>query len=318
MKYPEHGTRGRGGFTLIELIGVLAIIAILAAMIVPSVIDQMYRAAGGAEEENLATIAEGIRLSAQNTNPKKIPGTVVTACGGGNFQEWVCAASAQVNIGPAQINTNPQNLQRYYVWDNGGVPAIPAGGYVQTSAGTAGPITQRIMLLASVGSPIAGVASGAMATANFNTIWNWDGQSQSAAVAAIVGIPAARLPGDFRVERIHLAPLFHPITINPADTNDAAAYSIDGGATQWAAIGANVFFIHGTNMALLDWTGAATLSTRTATKAASFTFRADTACVCDASGGSCACDCNPVVINNSCVNPASAACAGASCYWTSP
>ncbi len=48
------------GFTLIEMIGVLAIMATLTAIILPNVIDQLDRAAQEAEAQNLRAIGQGI------------------------------------------------------------------------------------------------------------------------------------------------------------------------------------------------------------------------------------------------------------------
>jgi len=50
------------GFTLVELIGVLAIIAILMALLIPNVIGQIKNAKRDAEEKNLEAIAQGIEL----------------------------------------------------------------------------------------------------------------------------------------------------------------------------------------------------------------------------------------------------------------
>jgi prepilin-type N-terminal cleavage/methylation domain len=48
------------GFTLIEMVGVLAIMAILSAMIVPNVVKQMQGARQDVEDQTLDILADGL------------------------------------------------------------------------------------------------------------------------------------------------------------------------------------------------------------------------------------------------------------------
>ena len=50
------------GFTLIEMIGVLAVLAILSALIAPNVIRQLNAATQDAETQNLQAIGHGVEL----------------------------------------------------------------------------------------------------------------------------------------------------------------------------------------------------------------------------------------------------------------
>ena len=54
--------RGAAGFTLIEMIGVLAIMAVLASVLVPNVLHTLDRAALSAEATTLANLGEQTKL----------------------------------------------------------------------------------------------------------------------------------------------------------------------------------------------------------------------------------------------------------------
>ena len=58
----RYNRRNSPGFTLLEVIGVLAVMATLMAIIAPKVLDQIDRAMQDAEEQNLAAIGEGVEL----------------------------------------------------------------------------------------------------------------------------------------------------------------------------------------------------------------------------------------------------------------
>ena len=52
--------RSHNSFTLIEMIGVMAVLAILASFLAPSLVRQIQTAKMAGEDQNLSTIAQGI------------------------------------------------------------------------------------------------------------------------------------------------------------------------------------------------------------------------------------------------------------------
>ena len=62
MKYPHLGRMGRFGFTLIELMIVISIIGILAAIAIPKFADLVRKAQEGATKGNLGTIRSALSI----------------------------------------------------------------------------------------------------------------------------------------------------------------------------------------------------------------------------------------------------------------
>jgi len=92
--------RGNRAFTLIELIGVLAIISILAGMIAPNVIGRIKAATQDAEVQNLKVIAQGIELYLRKNR---------------DFPATLSALSPEyVPFPPAQLTSNTNDYPRYY------------------------------------------------------------------------------------------------------------------------------------------------------------------------------------------------------------
>ena len=89
-----------GGFTLIEMIAVLSVIAILVAAIVPSVIRRMDRGAWTRETADLNSIADALTQSILRT--KIVPGT----------NTWATAIATQMSLPVSAITTNPRRFAR--------------------------------------------------------------------------------------------------------------------------------------------------------------------------------------------------------------
>lgn len=168
------------GFTLLEMIGVLAIMSILAATIAPNVIHSIDRAAVRAETENLSTLASYLKLYTKENGSLPTP------------SNWSSALLNYADAGLADIETNKRGRDRAYFVDPASSPA------------------PRVMILSSMRNDLA-LPSSLSTSARFDDLWNtadgdipptstWSGWSAWNAVDSA---------SDYLViQRINLTPLY--------------------------------------------------------------------------------------------------------------
>ena len=179
------------GFTLVELIGVLAILAILASIITPNVINQLRSARRDAEDQQLANIAKGIELYLRQTRsfPANLP--VLSP-------DYVATSSGQL--------TNNANgfLRYYFVQPN-------MGGYTNAAGLAPTALADSRFLL------ITNLTQNANPTiitdAEFETWWDTDE----------TGTP------DLKIHRGHVGHLFQLLSLS-AD-GAGGSYTVEGTPT---------------------------------------------------------------------------------------
>ena len=182
---------GEGAFTLIELIGVLAIMAILGALIVPNVISRLDAATRDAEIQNLKAIARGVELSLREN--RAWPPTLASL------------SPEYVPFGSAQITQNERGYPRYYF-------AHPTTSGFSNATGLAAsdlPDT-RFLLISDLSQDAAPTITNAT---EFNAWWNTDETS---------------LP-DLKIYRGHVGNWFHLVSLSAE--GDGGSYQIDGTST---------------------------------------------------------------------------------------
>ena len=179
------------GFTLVEMIGVLAIIAILASLIAPNVINQLAAAKRDAEDEQLATIARGIELYVRQT--RSFPATLTALS-----PDYVAAALGQ-------LTTNPNGFLRYYF-----VQPNISGFTNTTGLSTTALADARFMVITHLSQ---NVNPSITTDADFETWWSTDE----------TGTP------DLKIHRGHVGHLFHLLSLSA--NGAGGSYAVDGSPT---------------------------------------------------------------------------------------
>jgi len=206
-----------GGFTLIEMIGVLAVITILAAALVPVVIRQLDQAAWTKEIANLGAISNALTLQIVKSN--SIPDQSKWAPTVANWVQW------PIN----DITSNGRYHRRYYLID----PALSlpsAGGtglpYTQTAnlGLTGAPTSARVMIVSTIAGPNAPVASGVPSAASFNDIWNTPWNATPSTWTTFTGTGY-----DICIQRLNFTPMFYQlILVNRDPGSPNARFAING------------------------------------------------------------------------------------------
>jgi len=229
-----------GGFSLIELIGVLAVVSILAVALAPILIKQLDQIAGDKEISQMKLFAVTFRQGVAKT--KTIP----------NESGWAQLIATNLGLQIDQVRTNDRRQPRVFMID----PALRVNGavlpYAQTMNGAApAPVNLRLIILASISTPLPatitnGVASSA---AVFSNIW------ECTEGTVPVGWAWSGPGTDLKIQRLNIDDLFVPLTLSKdaATTGSAGNFSID--AFGPSAVPSDSFtssYIDGTALGLYD------------------------------------------------------------------
>ncbi len=173
---------GKGGFTLIEMIGVMAVMAILAAVLVPNALKSIDRAAIRAEAETLRNLGEHSKLYLRDYASAPL------------VANWNTSVGSYASLSPAEVLTNKRQMTRVYVLEPVTAPAIP----------------QRALIVSSMRTGVAPQSAayiGANAT-RFNDVWNWNTSSTPFAAPAGWGAWNAANVEYLVIERINFSPVY--------------------------------------------------------------------------------------------------------------
>lgn len=195
--------RSSAGFTLIEIIGVLAVMATLMAIIAPTVLDQIDRAVQEAETQNLAAIAQGVEmyLRASKTWPSNLSDL----------------SPDYVPFGTVQLTVNDRGYPRYFVVH----PDVSS--YVNATGLSPSALADARFLLISDLSQDANPNIGNNAS-TFDTWWNTD------------ETPTPNL----KIHRGHVGDLFHLMSISAVGSGGSyrlAGTETNSGGNMLASVG---------------------------------------------------------------------------------
>ena len=204
---PHHH---RAGFSLIEMIGVIAIMAIAAAVITPNVARRISRANGDKEDQALATLAESLIRSVRTT--QTIPGA----------NSWTTNIAAQTALSANDVRyVNPSDPAsgRVFLFHPSFSPTNASGSdplWTQGVSGAASVTNVKILILSSHKSSLTlPVSSGrASSAAVFDAIWDWSFNATTKA-------PPSGWTGNWtdngeylHVQRVNLSSLFQLATFS--------------------------------------------------------------------------------------------------------
>lgn len=193
------------GFSLMELIGVMAVISIMAGILAPNVIDTIKRGFGEAESNNIKALANSLEeYILQN---KQIPTQAQTS--------WVPAIAGFSELPQNQVEFNDRGFRRRLYIDphffSNSDTNFP--GYSQTSGLTTNVISPRIILVSDLS---ANAPNPPTTNSAFSAIWEQ--------------LPTALLleSETVKIERLQLAAIFHRVLLVNSNI-EQAAYSLEAG-----------------------------------------------------------------------------------------
>jgi type II secretory pathway pseudopilin PulG len=208
------GRRPRGGkatgFTLLELMGVLALMAMLAAVLAPATARRFQRARAEKESHALATLGDGLLRVAREK--QSIPGP----------QSWVPELALHLGWSPDEVlyvdrqnGTNTRVLLVHPGFTPGDAAASGAL-WVHNSDSVSTVTNARVLLLSSLRPDLSlPVVSGVAASAqSFEVLWNWSLNPETR--AAPTGWPASwsGQGAALRLHRINFRPEFKRVTLS--------------------------------------------------------------------------------------------------------
>ncbi|MEM9604484.1 MAG: prepilin-type N-terminal cleavage/methylation domain-containing protein [Pseudomonadota bacterium] len=204
-----HGLQGarrqRAGFTLVEMIGVMAIIAILASAIAPSAIRLIIRARGDQETNTVKALAEELQQYVHRQ--KQIPAPSVAA--------WSAAIASLSDLPVDQIATNPGGYDRAVYFDPRFFTNTDTsfGGYTQTGGLNSAPVSPRFMVVSNLEG---NVPAAPVTHAAFSAIWE---QTSAAGLVESESI---------KIERRNLGGLFRRVLLSN-ERNSEPSFQLEGG-----------------------------------------------------------------------------------------
>jgi len=178
-----------------EMIAVMAVMAIIAGTLAPNIADSLNQAYSDAEEVNMDTLSDSLRRYV--LDQKRIP----TA----NVNQWRPAIASVTSFPDSRIEFNDKGFRRRLVFDprflTGADSNFP--GVVQNQGLASPPVSPRAMLISDLTRNVPAVANN---TATFNSIWNQ------------AGTPAIVESDDVIIERIHFGEMFHRVVLTNQNT----------------------------------------------------------------------------------------------------
>lgn len=236
----ERAHSAQPGFSLLEVVGVLVVVAALSAATIPSFLESLKAKIRDREISNLNTFAQGFKQYVLRT--KTIP----------DHTTWAVAVAAQCGWALGDVVTNLDQNPRVFLID----PALRIGTadgrlpYTQPPEGSnILPVSPRLIILSSMHRALPVSSGVAASSVVFNDIWSTD----DGKVPADWPAEWAGKGRELLIRRINLAPLSKRVILYNSYAPDVALYSVEGGGN--IPVGPTGFeghYIEGTQFTFFD------------------------------------------------------------------
>ncbi len=232
----------RAGFSLLELIGVLAVLAILASLLVPVFVRRIDQAARVRDAAELSGMATALRSYILRTG--QIP----------DQPNLVSALANEMAVSATQILTNSRNFRRAFLvdpnlWIASGLPYVQSSitngtGTTDANGVAIAGLNLRVLVLSSLAVPLPATIdfSNAWSTpdGSIPSTWTWSGR-----------------PDDLKIQRVDFTPLFKRVILNPVDTFHFGSLAIESGGQESftnpvTQVLSNSWYLLGTALRLYD------------------------------------------------------------------
>jgi prepilin-type N-terminal cleavage/methylation domain-containing protein len=259
------------GFSLIEMVGVIAIMSIAAALITPNLARRISRVNGEKEDQALAMLGDGLVRSVRTT--QTIPGA----------NSWTTNIAAQVGLSVNDVRyVNPSDTAsaRVYLIHPSFVPTNSSTAeplWTQGNSGASSITNARLLLISTHKSNLTlPVSSGRAASAAvFDAIWDWSYNATTEAPPSGWSSTWTENGEYLHVQRVNLASLFQMATFNNAHHGTNYPYYQIGSASAAAMTTTNVlsaYYLSGTMMRLYFTNGTTLQMTHTLSDGVNFVY----------------------------------------------
>lgn len=232
-------TNGPCGFSLLEMIAVLSMISIFAAIVVPPLIQQIDREERDEEGSRLTQLASGLRNYVESEH--SIP----------TSSNWGTELAEYVDFNASEVTENSRNNLRRYLMHPGLASNLSA---LQSTNGLASnPDFARLILLSSIHEPLP---SGDIVTSksDFENLWDWSSQSENLP-SRLMDMGWQGSVADLIIKKVNFNGDFKRLKLRKVGGEDAG-YKINGYAgTIGSGSGVDGYFPEGSRLVLEDTDG---------------------------------------------------------------
>jgi len=190
-RFTRYASRSSAGFTLLEVIGVLAVMAALLSILLPKIIDQLDRSVQEMEAQTLPSIGKGVEAYVRQN------------------RDWPASLTALspefVSFGDEQLRNNGRSYPRYLVIHPDSTPYDNGNGIAPSNISD-----YRFLVITDLTQDVSPTINNA---AQFDNWWNTDDSIRP----------------DLVIQRGTIKPHLHVVSLSAKGTG--GSYRIDGQVT---------------------------------------------------------------------------------------